>query len=109
MCFCARLSLYSALDSNLSHVRANSSCCNIQLVPDIRPGTYAGEAAGSMSARHDAINLTSSKIRHRGETRSAQSFVNRSSYFDTDFLNIRSIFSLIASIAVEFACADDNA
>jgi hypothetical protein len=30
-------------------------------------------------------------------------------YFDTDFLNMRSIFSLIASIAVEFDCAVDNA
>ena len=30
-------------------------------------------------------------------------------YFETDFLNMRSIFSLIASIAVEFACAVDRA
>jgi hypothetical protein len=30
-------------------------------------------------------------------------------YFDTDFLNMRSIFSLIASMAVEFDCAVDNA
>ncbi len=30
-------------------------------------------------------------------------------YFDTDFLNMRSIFSLIASIAVEFDWAVDNA
>ena len=31
------------------------------------------------------------------------------SYFDTDFLNMRSIFSLIASMAVEFDCEVDNA
>lgn len=31
------------------------------------------------------------------------------SYFDTDFLNIRSIFSLIASMAVEFDCEVDKA
>src|SRR5579862_4997356 len=30
-------------------------------------------------------------------------------YLETDFLNMRSIFSLIASIAVEFACAVDRA
>ena len=30
-------------------------------------------------------------------------------YFDTDFLNMRSIFSLIASIAVEFDCEVDSA
>ena len=34
---------------------------------------------------------------------------NYSAYFDTDFLNMRSIFSLIASMAVEFDCAVDNA
>jgi hypothetical protein len=33
----------------------------------------------------------------------------RLDYLETDFLNMRSIFSLIASIAVEFACAVDNA
>jgi hypothetical protein len=32
-----------------------------------------------------------------------------SAYFDTDFLNMRSIFSLIASMAVEFACEVDKA
>ncbi len=30
-------------------------------------------------------------------------------YFDTDFLNMRSIFSLIASMAVEFDWEVDNA
>ena len=30
-------------------------------------------------------------------------------YFDTDFLNMRSIFSLIASMAVEFDCEVDKA
>jgi len=30
-------------------------------------------------------------------------------YFDTDFLNMRSIFSLIASMAVEFDCPVDSA
>jgi hypothetical protein len=30
-------------------------------------------------------------------------------YLETDFLNMRSIFSLIASMAVEFACAVDRA
>jgi len=30
-------------------------------------------------------------------------------YLETDFLNMRSIFSLIASMAVEFACAVDKA
>jgi hypothetical protein len=28
-----------------------------------------------------------------------------SAYFETDFLNMRSIFSLMASMAVELACA----
>jgi hypothetical protein len=35
--------------------------------------------------------------------------VKCSIYFDTDFLNMRSIFSLIASMAVEFDCEVDNA
>ena len=34
---------------------------------------------------------------------------NRFDYLETDFLNMRSIFSLIASMAVEFACAVDRA
>ena len=41
--------------------------------------------------------------------RGALAQVKCSIYFDTDFLNMRSIFSLIASMAVEFDCAVDNA
>jgi hypothetical protein len=41
--------------------------------------------------------------------RGAQSLKSTIDYLDTDFLNMRSIFSLIASMAVEFACAVDKA
>ena len=39
----------------------------------------------------------------------AFSAIEEIAYFDTDFLNMRSIFSLIASMAVEFDCAVDKA
>jgi hypothetical protein len=41
----------------------------------------------------------------RGGTRGGHGFIEHSIYFVSDFLNMRSIFSLSASIAAEFDCA----
>jgi hypothetical protein len=53
-------------------------------------------------------SVTPGKKTPRGY-RGAQSLKSILDYLDTDFLNMRSIFSLIASMAVEFACAVDKA
>jgi hypothetical protein len=47
--------------------------------------------------------------KRRGITAALECRKLPTTYFETDFLNMRSIFSLIDSMAVEFDCAVDSA
>jgi hypothetical protein len=53
------------------------------------------------------LGVRKSKKKRRGVAAALDRRINY--YLETDFLNMRSIFSLIASMAVELACAVDNA
>src|SRR6202043_2866137 len=72
---------------------AASSCCSKRSAA-VLPG--------------DRLSFGTDKKKRRGVP-AALKLGKCSIYFDTDFLNIRSIFSLIASMAVEFDCEVDNA
>jgi hypothetical protein len=50
----------------------------------------------------DGDPLQRCQKKRRGRCRGAPTYRRRSNYFETDFLNMRSIFSLICSIACEF-------
>jgi hypothetical protein len=53
--------------------------------------------------------VTPTAKKRRGVAAALKVAKSDTDYLETDFLNMRSIFSLIASMAVEFACAVDRA
>ena len=70
---------------------------------------HLDRSLGRAAHRRGARGQARAKEKRRGIHRGVHARINCSIYFETDFLNMRSIFSLIASIAVEFCCDIDNA
>ena len=71
-----------------------------QRAPRCASRSTAGFAPGS--CRPEQALTDSGQKKRRGMHRGVQAHRRRSNYFETDFLNMRSIFSLICSIACEF-------
>ena len=74
----------------------------------------ANSAAASASSAASGAQLPALRDAHAARKNAAglprrQTQKQSFDYLETDFLNMRSIFSLIASMAVEFDCAVDNA